>query len=193
MCADGSSTVPSSRPVASSTICTAGPPVPRRPVAARPFTAGPEPARVAAAQQPAVAPGRPRPRGAAGPNSSRSASVSGSSAAAAHRCGASTYGLSGSSTVASTGLCRRRASGDAPGRCRAGRRVRSARPRRRRPVRPARPACCHSEARVPGQPAISTASSPQMSTPSSSALVVARPLTAPVRSACSSARRSSGR
>ena len=43
---------------------------------------------------------RRRPRR---PNRPRSAAVSGSSAAAAHRCGASTYGLSGSSTVASTG------------------------------------------------------------------------------------------
>ena len=41
---------------------------------------------------------------------SRSSSVSGSSAAAAHRCGASTYGLSGSSTVDSTG-CAKIASG----------------------------------------------------------------------------------
>ena len=44
------------------------------------------------------------------------------------------------------------------------------------PSRPARPACCHSAALVPGQPAISTASSPPMFTPSSSAVVVARPV-----------------
>ena len=34
-----------------------------------------------------------------------------------------------------------------------------------RPLRPARPACCHSEAKVPGQPAIKTASRPVMFTP----------------------------
>ncbi len=59
----------------------------------------------------------------------------------------------------------------ARGRCRAGR---PGRPGRRAPAcppRPARPACCHSEARVPGQPASTTASRPLTSTPSSSALV----------------------
>ena len=48
-------------------------------------------------------PGRRTTSAVDGPNSSRSGSVSGSSAAAAHRCGPRTYGLSGSSTVASTG------------------------------------------------------------------------------------------
>ena len=41
--------------------------------------------------------------------------------------------------------------------------------------RPARPSCCHSAARVPGKPAMSTASSPLMSIPSSKALVAASP------------------
>ena len=39
----------------------------------------------------------------AGPNAPRSSGFNGSSAAAAHRCGASTYGFPGSSTLASRG------------------------------------------------------------------------------------------
>ena len=61
------------------------------------------------------------------------------------------------------------------------------------PRRPARPHCCHSEARVPGQPETTTASSPLMSMPSSSALVVATARRSPSRKPRSSARRSSGR
>ena len=61
------------------------------------------------------------------------------------------------------------------------------------PLRPARPACCHNAENVPGQPAISTASSPVMLTPSSSAVVVASPIRLPSDSAASSRRRSSGR
>ena len=104
----------------------------------------------------------------------RSASVSGSSAAAAHRCGASTYGLAGSSTVASTGLPRILAGGG-PGRCRAGRRGRSAPPARCCPAaRPGPPAAtarpgCRGSRRSAPRPG------PVMSTPSSSALVVASP------------------
>ena len=60
-------------------------------------------------------------------------------------------------------------------------------------MRPARPACCHRDARVPGQPASSTASSPLTSMPSSRAFVAARPRRAPERRRCSSSRRSSGR
>jgi hypothetical protein len=62
-----------------------------------------------------------------------------------------------------------------------------------RPARPARPACCHSDAQVPGQPAISTASRPGMFTPSSSAVVAAIPVIRPSRRPASSSRRSSGR
>lgn len=47
------------------------------------------------------------------------------------------------------------------------------------PRRPDRPACCQNEATVPGKPASTTASSPAMSTPNSSALVVARPAAGP--------------
>jgi hypothetical protein len=43
------------------------------------------------------------------------------------------------------------------------------------PARPARPACCQTEATVPGQPVSTTASSPETSSPSSSALVAATP------------------
>ncbi len=43
------------------------------------------------------------------------------------------------------------------------------------PARPARPACCHTDATVPGHPVSSTASSPATSTPSSSAFVAATP------------------
>ncbi len=60
-------------------------------------------------------------------------------------------------------------------------------------ARPARPACCQNDARVPGKPACTTASSPEMSTPSSSALVVATPSSSPDIRSASSARRSSGR
>ena len=47
------------------------------------------------------------------------------------------------------------------------------------PPRPARPACCHSEASVPGKPASTTASRPAMSMPSSRALVAATPSSCP--------------
>ena len=62
----------------------------------------------AGAQHARAGSGRSATSAAPGPNSSMSASVSGSSAAAAHRCGASTYGFPGSSTVASTGRCQDR-------------------------------------------------------------------------------------
>ncbi len=62
-----------------------------------------------------------------------------------------------------------------------------------RPLRPARPACCHRLENVPGQPAISTASSPVMLTPSSRAVVAARPTRRPSLIAASRLRRSSGR
>ena len=96
-------------PVASSTTRTGARPAPRRPAAA---------AASRRIQYQPAARRRSRPAWvrssttvrAAGPKSSRSCSVSGSSAAAAHRCGASTYGLPGSRTVASTG-CRSRISG----------------------------------------------------------------------------------
>ena len=61
------------------------------------------------------------------------------------------------------------------------------------PRRPARPACCQKEATVPGKPASTTASRPAMSTPNSSALVVARPRSRPSARARSSSRRSSAR
>ena len=59
--------------------------------------------------------------------------------------------------------------------------------------RPARPHCCHSDARVPGQPATMTASRPLISMPSSSALVVATARSRPSRRSASRARRSSAR
>ena len=61
------------------------------------------------------------------------------------------------------------------------------------PLRPARPNCCHSDARVPGQPAVITASRPLISIPSSSAFVVASARRLPERRRDSSSRRSSGR
>ena len=60
-------------------------------------------------------------------------------------------------------------------------------------VRPDRPACCQQEAMVPGNPAITDASSPPMSMPSSSALVDTTPRSDPSRSPRSIRRRSFGR
>ena len=91
---------------------------------------------------------------ASAPKSGRSASVSGSSAAAAHRCGAEHVRVV---RVEDGRLDRRGRTaprGGARGRCPAGRRGRRARRARPAPPRPARPACCHSEARVPGKPAM---------------------------------------
>ena len=58
--------------------------------------------------------------------------------------------------------------------------------------RPARPACCHSDATVPGKPRCRVASRRPMSMPSSSALVAATPRSAPDPSAPSTSRRSAG-
>ena len=99
-----------------------------------------------------------RPRGHQGvdqrparrrPEQRQVASVSGSSAAAQHRCGPSTYGLSGSRTRGLTGRPNS-ASGGGRGRCPAGRRGRPGPPGRLALAGPARPACCHSEAGCPG-------------------------------------------
>ena len=90
-CAAPPSTVPSSRPVSSSTRPTGRPPTPR--MSARSL------ARSGRVQNSPAARRRSSPRAhevlrptsaACGPNSARSSSVSGSSAAAAHRCGART-------------------------------------------------------------------------------------------------------
>ena len=62
-----------------------------------------------------------------------------------------------------------------------------------RPTLPVRPICWAKEACVPGQPVTTIASKPAMSMPSSKAFVLAKARTAPVLSASSSARRSSGR
>ena len=66
-------------------------------------------------------------------------------------------------------------------------------PTAERLARPARPHCCHKAARVPGQPATITASTPEMSMPSSRAFVVASANRSPDRNFASSSRRSSDR
>ena len=59
--------------------------------------------------------------------------------------------------------------------------------------RPARPACCQSEAMVPGKPLSTQASRPPMSTPSSSAVVATTPRSRPANSSASISRRSAAR
>ena len=60
-------------------------------------------------------------------------------------------------------------------------------------LRPARPARCQVEAIVPGYPAMTTASSPPISIPNSSALVATTARISPSRSLRSISRRSRGR
>ena len=83
-----SSTVPSSRPVRSSTTATVLAAAPADVDAARPVAPGPEPARRPPAQHPARDQRVEQRRGRRARTARRSASVSGSSAAAAARCGA---------------------------------------------------------------------------------------------------------
>ena len=147
-CAEPGSTLPSSRPVADSTTHTGPPPVPRRSTSGRARSVQYQPVGRRRSQPSATS--APTASTAAGPpNSSRSASVSGSSAAAHASCGPSTYGFAGSNTVASTGRPNR-----AAGWCTRYVSSGSSRATRThsdpRPARPARPACCHSDATVPG-------------------------------------------
>ena len=114
-----------------------------------PLPAGPVPARGPAAQQlrgHQLRRARPRSVGA---EQSQVLSVSGISAAAAHRCGARTYGLSGSRTVDSTGWSNR-ASGWWTRKVSRGSSRAISTASASWPARPARPACCQREARVPG-------------------------------------------
>ena len=109
----------------------------------------------------------------ASPKWVRSASVSGSSAAAQRRCPASTAGLPGLLTAASAGrassssgwFARYWSSWSSPATS-----IPSPSPRR-----PARPHCCRSDAIPPGKPTLIAQSSRPMSTPSSSALVATTP------------------
>ena len=121
---------------------------------AGPLAAGPEPARSAGGGAARARPGRRAPRACAGPNIARSSSVSGSSAAAARRCGAQHVGVVRVEHRRLDRLAEHAPPGGGRGRCRAGRRARPAPRARSCPARPARPACCHSDARVPGQPAM---------------------------------------
>ena len=145
----------------------------QRDVVGGPVRARPVPARPAAGAGSRARRGRPPAAARCAPNSARSASVSGSSAAAAARWGPARTGCPGRDR----GL-------DRPAEQRLGvvhqvgvERVvarRRAPPATARPTaRPGRPA---ARARpVPGQPASSTASSPLTSMPSSRALVAASP------------------
>ena len=171
-CDAAASTVPSSRPVAASTTRTGAPPVPRRCRGRGRLRAWSSTSRSAGAAAARAGRGRRQhARAASAPKSGRSSSVSGSSAAAAAQVRREHVRVvrvehgrldrpaeQRLRVVHQVGVQRVVAGHEAP----------RARPARRGP---ARPACCHSDASVPGQPASSTASRPATSTPSSSALV----------------------
>ena len=126
-----------------------------------------------------------------GPNSRRSASVSGISAAAAAGAGRGRTGCPGRAPPPRP-AARTPPRGGAPDRCPAGRPGRSDGDRVAAGA-PGPAGLLPHRGRLPGQPAISTASSPLTSTPSSRALVVASPSSRPLCSARSRARRSSAR
>ena len=126
------------------------------------------------------------------PNQPNASGVIGSSAAAAHSCGPSRCGFSGSTTVSSTPRSNT-ASGWSTTKVSRGSSEATKNASASWPPRPARPICWKNDARVPGQPATTTASSPATSMPISSAGVEAMPSSRPERRSASSSRRSSGR